>query len=366
LSAPNSAAAPPVDLVLHIGSGKTGTTSIQSFMHTNRGRMAEHGILYPRTPGLMRHSRISLSVLSETAVDRAPAWHRQGFSQPVDEFRELVHGELRAEIADAGLPRVVLSDEALFGARFPAVRRLRELTDDLARTVRVVAYLRRQDDHVASRYQQVVKVGETRRLAERVAAMDLSGFYNYYRRLKRWKQIMEPDTFVIRRFERASFAGGSLHQDFLEAAGIDVPADAFEEVVPRNESLDAEAVELLRILNLMRVEQHGATPGQIDNRDLIQRLKAATADGPGETLTLPPAMLEQFMGQWEEANRAVARDFLDDPSGELFRAPRKTSNITSRQVFDPARLDYFLEALEIPEEQHAPLRALVEREASTA
>jgi hypothetical protein len=314
----------------------------------------------------MRHSRISLSVLSENAVDRAPAWHKQGLSGPVPDFREQVHSELRAEIAEAGLPRVILSDEALFGARFPAVRRLRELTDELARTVRLVVYLRRQDDHVASRYQQVVKVGETRRLAERVAALDLSGFYDYRRRLKRWSQIMEPDTLVIRRFERVSFSGGSLHQDFLESAGVDTPLDAFQDVIPRNESLDAEAVELLRILNLLRVEQQGAKPGQIDNRNVIQRLKVATADGPGDTLTLPPAVLEQFMGQWEESNRAVARDFLGDPSGELFRTPRKTSNITSKQVFDPARLDHFLEALELPEREHAPLRALVEREASTA
>jgi hypothetical protein len=39
-----------LDLVLHIGSGKTGTSSIQGFLHRNRDRLATLGYLYPRTP----------------------------------------------------------------------------------------------------------------------------------------------------------------------------------------------------------------------------------------------------------------------------------------------------------------------------
>jgi hypothetical protein len=62
----------------------------------------------------------------------------------------------------------------------------------------------------------------------------------------------------------------------------------------------------------------------------------------------------------------VARDFLGDPSGVLFHAPRKYADTTSDQVFDPARLDRSLHVLELPEEDHIPLRALVEQEAATA
>lgn len=297
-------------------------------------------------------------------MERAPAWHRQGYtSHP--EFREEVHSSLVAELAEAGVPGVILSDEALYGAKVVALERLRRLTDQIARSVRVVVYLRRQDDHVASRYQQIVKTGEVRRLAVRVRELDLSGFYDYRSRLGRWQELMEPTSLVVRPFDRASFAGGSLHQDFLDAAGVGVRAGDLEPVTELNESLDAEAVELLRVLNLFRVEHEGATPGQIDNRRLIRRLRSAIGE-PGPTLTLPPDMAEEFMARWAQTNRAVARDFLGNPSGELFKTPRKTRNTTSVQVFDPARLDHYLEVLELPEEQHAPLRALIDREATTA
>jgi hypothetical protein len=177
---------------------------------------------------------------------------------------------------------------------------------------------------------------------------------------------MDPTSFVVRPFERSRFTDGSLHQDFLEAAGVGARADELEPVIQLNESLDAEAVEFLRILNLYRVEHEGARVGLIDNRELVLRLRAASAADPGPTLTLSPTMLDEFMARWEESNRAVARDFLGEPSGELFRTPRKSSNTTSAQVVEPARLDHYLELLELPEELHAPLRSLVDREATTS
>jgi hypothetical protein len=74
-------------------------------------------------------------------------------------------------------------------------------------------------------------------------------------------------------------------------------------------------------------------------------------------------VLDAFMERWEESNRAVAREFLGDEKGQLFRAPRKTHDTTTEQRLDPARLDHFLGLLELPKRMHTPLRRLVEREA---
>jgi hypothetical protein len=353
----------PVDLVMHIGTGKTGTTSIQTFLHRNRDRLAGLGFLYPESPGRGRHVRLSLSVLPQDHLDRTPTWHRQGFATAA-EFRADFHRRFCEEIAAAGLPRLILSDEALYGAPDGARDLLRHLTDRIARSLRLVVYLRRQDDHLVSRYQQVVRAGEIRRLAERVRTMDLSHIYDYHRRLGEWHRDMDPARMVIRPFERRSFTDGSLHQDFLDAAGVDARADELSQVTTLNESLDAESVEILRILNIYRVEHEGAKVGLLDNHQLVVRLRDASATDPGPSLTLPPQMLDQFMAQWEESNRAVARDYLDDPSGELFRSLRKTRNTTSEQALDVARLDYFFELLRLPEELHAPVRRIAEREAA--
>jgi len=341
--------------------GKTGTSSIQALLHRNRQRLADLGILYPRTPGRGRHVRLSLSLKPADRLDGLPGWKRLGDTDPAT-FRERFQRSLLREIRDAGLSRVLFSDEGLYGLADEALGDLARCTRRMADNVRVVVYLRRQDDHLVSHYQQVVKVRETRRLTERIRQVDYSRTHDYYARLSSWQRFAEPDALVVRRFEPHGFVDGSLYQDFFDAAAIPARADGLEPVdAPRNESLDAEAVELLRILNLLRRDDPSANALPSDNRDMVRRL-GEVAHGP--TLTAPESLLDEYMARWEASNLAVARELLGDDA--LFRAPRKTVNTTTEQRLDPGRLDYFVELLELPEQVHAPLRALAEREARSS
>jgi hypothetical protein len=191
--------------------------------------------------------------------------------------------------------------------------------------------------------------------------MDLSVTYDYFVRLRTWERLLDPSEIVVRRYERDSFVNGSLYQDFLDAAGIDAKADELRTVPSRNQSMDAESVEFLRLLNLYRVENEGARVRLIDQRALVTRL-AEHARGP--VPTLPTELLDGLMARWEEGNRAVARRYLRDESGLLFRVPRKTDNTTTDQQLDPGRVGHFVTLLELPERLHAPLRRLAEREAT--
>jgi hypothetical protein len=348
---------PPLDLVLHIGTGKTGTSSIQVFMHRNREGLADRGVLYPRSPGRTRHVRLSLSVRADETLSDLPGWRRLGLTSPQD-FRRKFHRRLFREIDNSGLAQVVFSDEGLYALPDEAMRNLTRLVEQRAGRLRVVAYLRRQDDHLVSHYQQWVKRGETERLVDRVQQGAYSRIHDYAARLRPWRHLIEPTELVVRRFERDSFVDGSLHQDFLDAAHIDVRADDFEQVEPRNESLDADAVEFLRIVNVLR--QADPSLLGVDNHAMIRPL-ASVSDGP--VLTAPDSVLDEYMSQWEESNRAVAREFLGDESGQLFRSPRRTRHTTTEQRLDPARIDTFVSLLELPAQVHAPLRRLAEREA---
>ena len=349
----------PVDLTLHIGTGKAGSSSIQAFLRDNRQRLGELGLLYPKAPGASRHVRLGLFIKSPEEMMSSPAWYRLGQPDPA-KFRERFWRRLVSEVESSGLSRALLSDEVLFMRNEPALRRMRGLTDQLARSLRLVAYLRRQDDHMVSRYQQGVKTGVVMRLDE-WAQQDMSDLYDYHSRLTAWRRVLEPTELVVRRFEPDRFVDGSLHQDFLDAAGIDVRVTDLGPVSKRNESLDAESVEFLRLLNLHFVENEGAQVGRIIHGDLVKRL---TSRSGGPVLSLPARTLDGFMSQWEQANRAVALEILGDESGELFRAPRRTHHITTDQHLDPIRLDHFLERAEVPERLHASIRRLAEREAT--
>lgn len=343
----------PVDLVLHIGQGKTGTTSIQRMLRLRRSELAAHGVLYPVSPGPERHTKLGLSFRSDAELPSQPAWRRMQAQSP-DRFRRRVHRRLTREIETAALSRVVVSDEALYGLRAPSLERLRSFTETVARRVRVVVYLRRQDDHLVSLYQQQVKVGETRRLSD-WAAGDRARIYDYAQRLRDWRDVVSPTEIVVRRFERSAFHEGSLEADFLRAAGL--PALRLADRPATNESLDAETVEFLRVLNLYEAEERGEAPGLMDHRHLTDLL-ADHSGGPA--LSLPPDRLDAFMDRWREPNRWVAREFLGEP--ELF-AERQARATTDRQHLDPARVDHFADLCEIPDGVRRHLRRIAEREA---
>jgi hypothetical protein len=343
------------DLVLHIGSGKTGTSSIQRLMRRNRGLLLEHGVLFPSSPGPRRHVRFGLYFKTDDELVETRPYRSQGHPSP-QAFRETFRTELFAEIEEARPGTVLISDEALYGSDNASLSRLRAFTDAHAGRLRLVCYLRRQDDHLVSRYQQVVKTGETRTLAERTAELDHTKTYDYAARLDTWARLLEPDAFVVRRFEKGAFVHDSLYADFLDAAGLDVPPDALREVASQNESLDAESVEFLRLLNLHLVRAEGAQVGMVNHRPLVARLAAGSA---GPTLTLPDPELDAFMACWRDSNRDVARRYLGDDD-LLFRVPRKTHGTTTVQRLDPDRLAHFLELTELAEDLHAPLRRLAE------
>ncbi|MEZ0578835.1 hypothetical protein [Nocardioides sp. MH1] len=348
-----------IDVTLHIGTGKTGTTSIQHLMRLSREALADAGVLYPTSPGPVRHTRFGLSFRTDEDLERMPAWRRMKAQSP-ERFRRRVHRRLLAEIADAGLPRVLFSDEALYGFSGTPLERLRAFVDGLGGQVRLVVYLRRQDDHLISYYQQQVKVGETSRLAE-WSTRDRSSTYDYARRLSHWRREMSGAQLVVRRFEPTAFVDGSLEADFLAAADIaGVPATPVER---RNESLDAEAVEFLRIYNLYLAEHRGETGQSVERHALVTRLvDRLGVHPPGPALTLAPALLDTFMERWEIPNRTVAREHFGDEV--LFSADRRSTLTTAEQYLDPARVDHFRDLAELPAAMHDDLRRIAEREAS--
>jgi hypothetical protein len=349
------------DVVVHIGTGKTGTSALQEFLGRNRATLARAGVLYPQSVGKYRHVKLGLMVTPLEDLDKMIVWRRAGADDP-EAYQADVRRQLDAELAAAGLPRVVFSNEGFYGSRPGTLTALRRYLDEAAHTVRIVVYLRRQDDHLLSRYQQRVKVGAVDRLAE-WATTDLTDIYDYARRLRLWQDLLAPSALVVRPFERAQLSGGSIFQDFLDAAAIDLDASGLEQVGRTNESLDAESVELLRLLNLHQVEHHGATPGQIDNRELLKRVFARPR---GPVLGLGGDVLDRFMARWAASNAEVARVHLGREDGVLFRSSERTADVTTRQTLEPARAEQLMAELDFPVDERAGVLRIAEREIRTA
>lgn len=209
---------------LHIGRGKAGSTTIQSFVQGNKAFLETEGIHCPLIPnGMANHARLAKS-LPDRSSDRAP----------IREFRR--------DLERSPFPKLFLSAEALMSMPRNGIRLLQRLTAN--REVRILAYIRAYPDWVRSLYAQRTK--------RALSAWDFDAFLaagehevSALPNLEQWSQVFGWNAMRVRTLDRSGLAGGSLVSDVLDALGVQGSPPA---VADANVSLHWMTLELLRAL----------------------------------------------------------------------------------------------------------------------
>jgi len=291
-----------MELFLHIGTEKTGTTSIQHFMAHNRSLLQEQGVLYPRCPGELNH--IGITALAQEC-DRSELWDKLGILTLEDRYQyasELKRA-LEAELAAYPFTKIVLSNEHCSSRLMSdaEVGVLRNFLRYFFSSIRIIVYLRRQDDFVVSTYSTGIKSGRTNPF-ELPKKRRIIGRYDYWELLRRWSHVFGKENILCRKFERSSFVSGDLLADFLTTIGCD-PSLAWQNPGSVNSSLDARCLEFLRLMNV-----HG---GPERPPKLIQMLESVS-DGP--LIDIPEHRRVALMRKLRKSNAMVAREYF---GGEL-------------------------------------------------
>src|SRR5262249_25059988 len=136
-----------MDLYLHIGTEKTGTTSIQAFLDRNRSRLRMQGVLYPSLPGPANQIALSAAALEEP---RGEVTRLFGLKSPEDiaRFRARISGLLARACEGSDCTNAVLSNEHCSSRlRYEGeVQTLHDVLRPLFARIFIVVYLRRQDE----------------------------------------------------------------------------------------------------------------------------------------------------------------------------------------------------------------------------
>ena len=201
------------EIVLHIGTHKTGTTALQETLAASRPQLAARGIIYPRLhPRESGHHRltslwIDLAHRRYAGPSAAELWHRL------------------AEGHAGGRNTLVLSSEGFSRARPQAVdfAELAGLVTGFGRRT-VVCYLRNQADYIQSVYLQVLKRGRfvnfDRFVADCLAERYAGGVFLDYGALHaRVRAGFAPEEIRFLAYEEASRHPGGIVPHFLAALG---------------------------------------------------------------------------------------------------------------------------------------------------
>ena len=326
--------------ILHIGVEKTGTTSIQSFLAMNRDALKSRSILFPVWPGNENHMLLAGYAANDEKRDDIRIRNGIVSQYDLERFREKFAGEFAGEVRAAACNTVVLSGEHCSSRLVTQeeVERLRSLLLGMFDDVRIIVYLRRQDEFLLSTYSTQVRCGETRTLAL-PAVEKRRDRYDFAKLLGLWSGAFGREAVTVRKFSRTSLVDGSVVSDFIQSAGL--PTDLpYQMPAEKNQSLDTEALELLRLINkhIPYVANGKLFPHRGNLADLLEKLSS------GSTVMMDPELLGEFMQSFAAGNREVAHEYfggsLHDEGDPLFGpAP----DFGSRKIPEPISVEKAVE-----------------------
>lgn len=198
-------------VILHIGASKAGSSSIQHFLRRNRFNFAKLGHVVPDT---------QLSVGGPVSGDQVFALEALAKRGDAAAFRDRIDAIFDQSDVDAHT--ILISAENLSNAGNSAL--IAGLADGY--DLRIVMYLRRQDDLLTSAWQQWASKIERDFNAWLILALQQFGHWD--RILAEWEAHAGREAMVVRVFDRAGFANGNVVEDFIDAIGLGEQASTFD------------------------------------------------------------------------------------------------------------------------------------------
>ena len=301
-------------LYLHVGSEKTGTTSIQRALHEHRERLCDLNFYYPKTFAVGRN--LLFATMFHRDPLSIPLWKvgidAYGGSQ--QSLRDALAVELENELENVRADNLIISSEFL--AVRAEVDQLKAYCDELADETKVVLYLREPVSLLLSVHSTLVKSG-----GQGFPALDeldrgaIPSRIHAQRNISRLLDHFERSDLHLRLFEKERLVNGSAVDDFVSLIGLDDYLGDFA-VGRENVSLSREAIPLLELVN-------DYLPPIVDGKRstartrLIEELAALDSTGMFGRRSLPAKYVELVRKVTEPGNEWVRQNFFPDQS-QLF------------------------------------------------
>jgi len=264
----------------HIGIGKTGTTSLQRALDENFDRLLSRNVLYPRAGRQGQAAHHWLAILNT--------------ARPGPDQRALFDA-LDAELADTPATAAILSSEAFCYCRASYIEWLAQRFS--AHDVRIVFYVRRQSELVASSFVEKVRMRAW-------PPTDFAGYYaferdigawRYTRLIRPWEKHFGRGALMVRVYDRSLMREGDSVGDFLHLLGLAGLVDSS----PRSNAAIAD--QLLPLVGAYDeiVGKDGAA-----RRDFLDALARASAD-----LAAEPIVDAEFARRIDDDHRADNEEF---------------------------------------------------------
>ena len=303
------------ELILHIGTFKTGTKAIQTFLWDNTSILEENGFMVPVGRKYSRASQIRnshfLAVRSrvDSRVDSYTSRHDMLANFDYEQFTKALQSD----------GKVVLSDEAIWlegtmGNQFWA-NLYEQITRAGVERVSFIIYLRRQDELSYSLWKQFIKTRLNVTFDEFLRRKTTDRMLNYCKMLSAIESVFGEGSVKVRVYDRSRFPDGDIVNDFCETVGIarDRRFSASEPII--NPNLSTTAAEIKRWAN--ESEVYLDAPNFL--RGPIRDYSARTPDGSVSSMT--PEHFERIKDAYSKGNELIVSRYFNGEINALTEWP---------------------------------------------
>lgn len=288
--------------ILHLGSEKTGTSSIQKYFGLHRQALINEGVWYPKAftnPAGHVHLR-----LSDAAADGTLARHGPVSAEFREEYEAMRGQGFKTAVFSSEFFHSQLRDRA-------ALERLHAFLSGFFDRIGLVYYARRQDQMLASMHSTAVQgAWTTNRNA--LSVYDTKGHYYFDHKAvcDLWAGEFGRESLNCRVYERDKLVNGDIVDDFSTAIGLEL--DDARAAVASNESLSFETMCVLLLLNGSRHK---------DNKELRRKLIATGKKRNGARIPmLTRGQATEFLSKFSDSNRAFFSRYIDPALATDFSA----------------------------------------------
>ena len=298
--------------IVHIGTEKTGTTSIQRYLYQNRAKLKGAGFHFLQCAGKKNNRALPAYCLDE---HRRDDYFRDRGIQTLEQRQEFQRRFIKAFDSEiCGLPQhvttVIISSEH-FHSRIRTEAELDNLSKLLTPyfdEIKIVCYLREQATTCKSYYSTHLKSGGTQSFSEFLErCRPENTYFNYHAMLANWERGFGFESLDVSLFLQERFLNGDLLDDFTAKIDAALVGELDKPRAVENESLRPFGQALARAVNII-FPRSTVMPDADVMRDRCKKIITQRLSGSGQlpSVEVQTSIFDSFI----ESNALVQRKFF--------------------------------------------------------
>lgn len=322
-------------LYLHIGLPKTGSTAIQRFCFYNKEILAANGYCYDMV--MKSTTRVPSYVnglfITEKIYDKNGNIDSEATREHFENGLSVVQKQLNE------FDNVIISAEPIWNSirqkeGWLQLKEFHKLCKDNNATIKVIVYLRSQDEYLSSLWKQRIKNGYRIKDWNSTKLQQPSSMkLDFKSRIDKLENFFGKENIILRIYDRNNFCGSdkSIYSDFLDAIGLEKTPDYEVPDYLINTSVDIEFAEIKRILNnLQDTFQKNSPISEFFEQIAVQCTQKRINNGLPASSMFTNEERKHFLDRFAEGNEHIQKSYFPEKE-TLFRETKDDNMCWDKQ-----------------------------------